>query len=378
MKSRNTTLDRPRFLEIEITGPSPFFSVTNEPWRHSRVMVTPGALVQGNKKDPNPWNYTCFDLKYLNGTNVKNTYYTSGPSTGSRVSEREIGGVAFDDNHQLWVAGTFPTYLENAALSRLNEKVRGTLDLSVLLAQAGLTVRMFRASENARLFLQTFRGWRGLIKGTSEARLAFAYGWSPLASDIYSTANESVRLVINEIEHVRARMHENVPSGTSYVPVRWYGSCPVKMVRNGKFVCQYGLKFKTKGYDIARWSSLNPLSLAWELLPYSFVVDWVYDVGSYLRDLETSLLYANSFVNGYKTIGTFYDVTGSAGAYRRESNSYGYSEYIVSATTSGRYRSLVRTKLVSYPAPRLPSFKADLGSGRLLNLAALIGGKLRI
>lgn len=119
---------------------------------------------------------------------------------------------------------------------------------------------------------------------------------------------------------------------------------------------------------MSNFSSLNPVSIAWELMPWSFVIDWFYDVGGYIRNLETAMLHNSRFIHGYVTYGEKTDVklkqhgTVSVSGSKR-----------IYAYTGGAVRTMKdRAVLTSYPFPRIPVVSVDLGSGRLANAAALL------
>lgn len=53
-------------------------------------------------------------------------------------------------------------------------------------------------------------------------------------------------------------------------------------------------RFKINNPDLllpAKVGLTNPLSVAWELIPFSFVVDWFLPIGKYLDALDVPLLY---------------------------------------------------------------------------------------
>lgn len=343
------------------------------PWRAEVLTASP--LIKGDRKRPNPHQYEYRQVTYPYGKNYWLWSYDWTPRNTGRVYQD--GWVGWDATHPFLNGVSFPGSLRNRVLDKLNEKTRGSLDLSVDLAQAGQTARMFRASENAKMFAQTFRGWRGLIKGVADARLAFVYGWKPLATDIYDAANEAINAIVSKYTTIKVRASEPIHSSTEYFPFEFYGSAPGLCTRNGRYLAELCVTIETKDRDVARWTSLNPVSIAWELVPYSFVFDWVVDVGSYLRNLETSLLYANRFVSGYSSEGIFFDSDWHSSVSRRQ-GSWPTNVYTVDANAHFRYRKFQRSILTSYPVPRLPTFKAELGTGRLLNLAALIGSKLKV
>lgn len=333
--------------------------------------VDASPIVQGNKKSPNPHSYEVMFCRLPKGVN-KNW------NSMDALTNVYSGDIAFDSNHPFLNGQAFPPHLYNEVLDKLNEKARGGLDLAVDLAQAGQTMRMLRASENATTFVKLFRGWRGLINGVSSIRLAYVYGWKPLAQDIWDAANLGIEVALGCMEHFKARCSEEITSTPESFTIKQYGACPGQCERKGRHTAEMAVSLTTLGHDPSKWTSLNPASIAWELVPYSFVLDWIVDVGSYIRNFETSLLYNNRFVNGYYTTGTHFDATWEASAYREELSWGVYQYYSVDASASFRYRKLQRIVLTSYPAPRLPMVKAELGSGRLLNLAALIGGKMKI
>ena len=98
-------------------------------------------------------------------------------------------------------------------------------------------------------------------------------------------------------------------------------------------------------------------------------------VGSYLRNFETALLYGARFKSGYVSELYYYD--GSEDSLPGQKFSFPTAnppKYVYNDYTSGRIRirKFRRTKLTSYPLPRPPSFKVDLGSEQLLSLAALL------
>jgi hypothetical protein len=115
---------------------------------------------------------------------------------------------------------------------------------------------------------------------------------------------------------------------------------------------------------------MNPLSITWELIPYSFVVDWFVDIGSYLRNFETGLLYNSIFLSGYKSELYRYGAELTCGFAQHVSGDMKYIARDLNAMT--RRVEFSRTVLGTYPLPNRPSIKADLGSSQLLSAAALL------
>jgi len=161
----------------------------------------------------------------------------------------------------------------------------------------------------------------------------------------------------------------------SYRNLSWTGSLETvnrDAHYRAKLCCTFEIK-NTIQQQLAGYTSLNPVSIAWELVPYSFVADWFIDVGGYLRSLESACLYGQGFKSGYIVYGYkdkqdgFLDGQGKSGNTLTfgSANAYVYQSY------------KRRGRVGVYPLPVLPHFKADLGWQRLISGASLLKNFLR-
>jgi hypothetical protein len=252
-----------------------------------------------------------------------------------------------------------------------HDGVRGNLDVSIDLAEAHKTRQMLKVSDRVVDYTRTFFKRKfGVARAMSNAWLEYTYGVKPLLSTLFGAADESLRTVINRLQRYQAR-------GTVYVTPNvaipwWYGTdyLEQKDMRNlkVKLSTTLGVQIYTDQWDPARWSTLNPIGIAWELTPYSFVFDWFLNVGGYLRNMETYLQYANKFKAGYRS-----DLAVFSGDINYR---YLYVNYPTGTQfKTGKFEGIrfKRTILSAYPAPYLPQFQVDLGSSRLLSAAALLG-----
>lgn len=307
----------------------------------------------------NPYNYNNQDIHLEVSGDVfdgsgRDLYH--GPVLNTIIAGSDIDG-GYD-----W------TQLKNRAIDKLNDKARGDLDLSIDFAEWHQTARMLKATDQFTGMMKTAVGRFGPIKLASSLWLQYTYGVKPLLSDIYGAADESLRTVINKTERFRARATETYkPRYVSFSTI--FGPQNVKVITGTvKRSVTYGVDVRTPEFDPTRWSSLNPVSIAWEVMPYSFVVDWFLNVGGYLRNMETAVLYANRFRTGYCSRLSVWDlkvqetrpVTGGSQLWQGYYSGNGFD----------------RATLTSYPAPSLPSFKAQLGSSRLLSAASLLANLL--
>lgn len=261
------------------------------------------------------------------------------------------------------------------ALDKLNEKVRGNMDVSVDLAQGRQVTRMLNVTERVRDYTATFAKKKfGAVRALSAIRLEYMYGVKPLMSTCFDAADELIRHQLKKTERFRARATDTSYVAKTVMAQMYYGSQVFHNV--------YGLEMKistTLGiemnvgdskFDLRRWSSLNPVSIAYELMPYSFVLDWFYNVGGYIRNLETVLAYGFDFRSGYRT-----DLAAFSGS---ALETFQFTNPPGSDSESLKFNGLRfnRRILNFYPSPQPPRLQADLGSSRLLNAAALLGNFL--
>jgi hypothetical protein len=202
------------------------------------------------------------------------------------------------------------------------------------------------------------------------------YGVKPLMSTAFKGADELLRHQLNRMARYRARVVDKSYKPTSVMVQSFFGPTWSTSILSSdvKMSTTLGVTMvvnEDNHWDLRKWSSLNPYSIAYELVPYSFVADWFYDIGGYLRNMETAMAYGFDFQTGYRS-----DLAAFSGSMLRYvpyvSYPYGYESYQAS------YRGLrfKRRKLSWYPSPQKPTLQVDLGSSRLLNGAALLANML--
>lgn len=358
MKNRNQTI---RGLLYQTSSTAAPQSLSSNAF-HFYVNAPP--VTKSDFHSYNPWSYSIRDRKDYKGLRLQQ--YETPPYNWVRLD-----GYHGDSSDTPWEPTWDRTLVYNMALEKLNSKVRGGLDLSIMLAEARTTARMIGSLRKLTDFARLRRF--GSTKDLANGWLQYTYGWKPLMSDIFGIANESVNIVLATIQKVRSRV--TLPIEVDFVkgPYQVAGLTAVKTsIRGkGKQSCTIVLELDVpqSSFDVARWTSLNPVSIAWELIPYSFVIDWLYDVGSYLRNLESALYYNTFFRAGY--VSELYAYDGRQFVINHKTQFSGY-HYILNANAGVRRREFVRAKLTSYPLPRKPTFSVDLNSYRMVSAAALL------
>jgi hypothetical protein len=206
--------------------------------------------------------------------------------------------------------------------------------------------------------------------------LAAQYGWLPLLSDIRSGAEllaqqqfERPLLLVG-----RGKAEEILPS------YRGEGkqdslSAPVLFVfSERKLTTKCKLVFSLEN-DLTRVLTdtgiLDPLLLAWELLPYSFVVDWFLPVGKFLERLN----YDNglNFVKG-SVVHHSYQESEVQGISRLAIRGDGRHDDYDGGKVVYDCRRIEREVLLTAPRVALPRFKDPLSVTHALNALALMRG----
>lgn len=182
--------------------------------------------------------------------------------------------------------------------SKLLEKVKGhQFNLAVFAGEGKKTIdmvcgtigtltRAFLALKHgdfttaARQLGASPKGRRPLTtKDVGSRWLELQYGWKPLIGDCYEAA----------------KAYENITAAPRRTSVRTSiqkdrevlvsgGSAGSFYRANGKLLRRKSIRYElTENLSAARQLGLlNPWSVAWELLPYSFVLDWFVPIGTYL------------------------------------------------------------------------------------------------
>lgn len=333
--------------------------------------VTCGPLVRGNHKSPNPWYFSV--ARRQNGplsavfTNTANgdTDYWSGNYVG------------ITENVATWLSADMDAAVAAAYSDLLNE-IRGGMDLSVDIFQGKQTIGT--PKQILKILTEMRKVSRQLRKGdivkpmkqAGNAWLIWVYGVKPTMQTIHDAIKFRRDHYLNEVkvfEGKATRVTEkviNIPDWpdaggwTSQLSVRT--SCR----------CRYKVRMKIPDSALTsatRLSSLNPASIAWELMPWSFVVDWFLNIGDYLRGIETTLVYGRYFTDGFVTK-TFIS-EGDQSAMRSGVPPPGVS-WSGTYRATGVNKSFDRAILSALPSVPSPKFRPELGSGRLLNAAALL------
>lgn len=242
-------------------------------------------------------------------------------------------------------------------------------DSLTFLAELGKTKQMLVQSARSMLKLASRPGF----KPSSEFRkvpgkwLETRYGWRPLIYDL-EDLNKAVSTLTANKGIQRLRESKGTSDGGSDTTSWTFSSASTKV----------GIMELTTSYDVSVRGTVvadikppsfrfNPFATAWELVPYSFVMDWVVDVGQYIEAMAFLTIAQQYYAaGGYK-----FTVRRELRRYPQELNPYhsGYYYSIGQCTCEGVVRF---PTTVAYT----PSIQLKLNAFKVVDLLALVKQRL--
>jgi len=287
-----------------------------------------------------------------------------------------------------WGAPAFKIPQYNLSRESLYNKIRSDIRGS----EVNLGTMLGEYAESAETFLQiaetvasrgrnlvrrhpTIRGAKSVEKTLASAHLQWTYGMKPLAQDLGQSAAEIkvgvqtkppyLEGVVKRKDRVQYSAYKN--PNTTIAPTL---QAKVEGIREVRMRTKYRATYNSNGFlqTLAAHGLLNPLSVAWELMPYSFVIDWFFNVGEGLASLDNYLIFSNLSVIDSTSNRTYEYITPVS------------SPYITGNPTMFRYsRTDNRSSPTGISMIVSPAYKPGRSMGHFLNGLALLSmarGKL--
>lgn len=199
--------------------------------------------------------------------------------------------VALIGNSAIRIAQTFKK------LKRFD--VKGAFEAISMSSQTSLRhgVALQKSARNAK------RSAMGRLDFASNAWLEMTYGWKPLLSEIDNAARD---LAYGwEAENADFRIHGSgsATGSSELVNTSRFSADDINVFRAEQSV-RVGYTCHVKVIDptwraLSALGILNPLEIGWELMPYSFVVDWFMPMGNWVASLDA--LVGLQFVDGSRS-----------------------------------------------------------------------------
>jgi hypothetical protein len=214
--------------------------------------------------------------------------------------------------------------------------------------------------------------------GIPQQWLALRYGWLPLVQDTYNSVE-----VVKRAWDRKGNWYTAKASASVQLPkVAWtrnsaYSHGPILQYESTRFLRGSAkIVYGVGDSGLSSLSSLgitNPASLAWELLPYSFVVDWFLPIGQFISSLDYTL--GLFFKYGYRTYKSNATVTS------RVQTSHVVSGDITANWSGGSGKGdimvLQRQRYEAFPCPPPPVLKNPFSPTHMANGLSLLVNAFR-
>jgi len=202
-----------------------------------------------------------------------------------------------------------------------------------------------------------------LDKFVSKQWLAYSYGWKPLLFDIHQQAAALAQQTTDHNDVVRVALVRDAVELMKRSRGTYGGTVKADILRVEKLLKRQQLKvfYRIPNGGVPSFVAfgvLNPLEVAWELIPYSFVVDWFIPIGDYLRSLIATV--GLNFHSGTNTVteSRSYNLLATDGAGSFYTSAPGYTQKL---SLGGSYVrktfTMNRTVFPTFPYPSVPGFK---------------------
>ena len=218
---------------------------------------------------------------------------------------REIGNIVENPNHVIGIS--IPQNSRNEAITKALTKIADQkVNLGENLATLGQTVRLFtlrssilldalRAARKVRAWKQFLKKSRdtlrreGIDSVAAREYLAYVYGLKPLMQDVFGAAQTMKALAKKDLLFKGVGKSTTLRGATtgfrnlSYSQLERIGGTATAKVK-----CTLWARIDPETPSLRAMNQLgllNPAGLLWDLVPYSFVVDWFIPVGPVLYAL---------------------------------------------------------------------------------------------
>lgn len=203
--------------------------------------------------------------------------------------------------------GFYQHPLEEAILKAYSNLNDSKLNLAITLAEASQTwsmissramqiyqfyraLRRGKMKDAAHALGMSSKGFVNVSKDASSRFLEYQFGWLQLLSDINNGVLESVRWYQGPLPRYTGRGVVRIPNH-KYTTRDQPSSYQVPGSRQTHLTQGYDLALVRLDYEVGSWETavanrlglINPLQVAWDMVPYSFVIDWFLPVNSWLN-----------------------------------------------------------------------------------------------
>lgn len=129
--------------------------------------------------------------------------------------------------------------------------------------------------------IRGMKSYKDPLKTLANNWLEYSFGWKPLIQDIYSAVNHFQTPIRSTRPRGQSRNDRYVKYLDGTISSGIYTYQESRGVLFAKTGCVVTIS-NPNAYLANKLGLVNPLTVAWELIPFSFVVDWFVNVGEFL------------------------------------------------------------------------------------------------
>jgi hypothetical protein len=213
-------------------------------------------------------------------------------------------------------------------------------------------------------------------KGIAENWLELQYGWKPLLMDVDGAMRSLANYI--SLETPLREIRSSAKARTRTVDPYW-STVNGKTLSLGYVInsqetkCKLGCRYTVEDSQRAFFQQLgftNPINLAWEILPYSFVIDWFLPIGPYLSAMTA--WEGLKFLDGFRVMNT---LASTEAEFSYAGNIYNFANGRVDrgdGSYSRKRRLVNRVKLIALPTLDMPILKNPFSTRHVENALALM------
>lgn len=287
------------YKALEKSGQLPDNDLNYEQTIHtSRPMITvqAGTNTSGRNWDPRSYYYK---TEYTHTPLVRPRQYTDLDVT-SLVARAKLDVIKAAKSNQFNAPVFAAEASKTGEMVYARAKQLANIFMSLKRGDIGRAITSLHPQFNERV---TVRRRNRIIRRFNRARfvdprqaaadtwLELQYGWIPFVLEVSSAVNTLMDVVDEPSNRViRVQGKQKAGSRTTFTETGDYPQLVSTTVDSQSVSVRVKWRAEALSVDLpGRFGLTNPLEVAWELLPYSFVVDWFVPIGDYLSALDAPL-----------------------------------------------------------------------------------------
>lgn len=233
------------------------------------------------------------------------------------------------------------------------------------------------------------------LTAQNELYLEYSYGWAPLVGEVVAWSEEIAKNPFRGIKESENLMSKNTCRYTfsdttpyesfSLVPHHWKREMSLTKETKyyGAWLLESAVSQRISGFGLSPHEFIPSL---WELIPWSFVVDYVSTVGTVLQSLslgQSRLAWSQTTEVTTRTVNYSGPVFLPYGIYKSAAEAqalmYGYPNYVLTLSGSASLSHFSCVRAPGTPTDMTPELELRIPNGhQSFNIGQLLAGRFRI